>query len=159
MRHNIQVFWTQLCNECTLRAGAFTANVRAGDRRQHGGRRLARHNFGRGAFAVVLRKCAQRRRAGKTKRNIDLSVNPHNSPSSRGKPVRGRWTRFYCRITSRRYVHQRRKTDVYLLQMGFLLGEALEFIVKTYTDSDNQVETVKIHISEYNRSDISAFFV
>ncbi|KMQ85327.1 brca1-a complex subunit abraxas-like protein [Lasius niger] len=35
-------------------------------------------------------------------------------------------------------------------QMGFLLGEALEFIVKTYTDSDNQVETVKIHISEYN---------
>ncbi|XP_011639263.1 BRISC complex subunit FAM175B-like [Pogonomyrmex barbatus] len=31
-------------------------------------------------------------------------------------------------------------------QMGFLLGEALEFIVKTYTDSDNQVETVKIHI-------------
>ncbi|EFN69293.1 Protein FAM175B [Camponotus floridanus] len=32
-------------------------------------------------------------------------------------------------------------------QMGFLLGEALEFIVKTYTDSDNQVETVKIHIN------------
>ncbi|XP_072759681.1 BRISC complex subunit FAM175B [Anoplolepis gracilipes] len=32
-------------------------------------------------------------------------------------------------------------------QMGFLLGETLEFIVKTYTDSDNQVETVKIHIN------------
>ncbi|XP_077259514.1 BRISC complex subunit FAM175B isoform X2 [Temnothorax americanus] len=32
-------------------------------------------------------------------------------------------------------------------QMGFLLGEVLEFIVKTYTDSDNQVETVKIHIN------------
>ncbi|XP_011700851.1 PREDICTED: BRCA1-A complex subunit Abraxas-like, partial [Wasmannia auropunctata] len=32
-------------------------------------------------------------------------------------------------------------------QMGFLLGEALEFIVKTYTDSDNQVETVKLHIN------------
>ncbi|XP_029671187.1 BRISC complex subunit FAM175B-like [Formica exsecta] len=32
-------------------------------------------------------------------------------------------------------------------QMGFLLGEALEFVVKTYTDSDNQVETVKIHIN------------
>ncbi|XP_018394797.1 PREDICTED: BRISC complex subunit FAM175B-like [Cyphomyrmex costatus] len=32
-------------------------------------------------------------------------------------------------------------------QMGFLLGEALEFIVKTYTDSDNQVETIKIHIN------------
>ena len=37
--------------------------------------------------------------------------------------------------------------------MGFLLGEALEFIVKTYTDSDNQVETIKIHISEYSRLD------
>ncbi|XP_070523978.1 BRISC complex subunit FAM175B [Cardiocondyla obscurior] len=32
-------------------------------------------------------------------------------------------------------------------QMGFLLGEVLEFIVKTYTDSDKQVETVKIHIN------------
>ncbi|XP_018044382.1 PREDICTED: BRISC complex subunit FAM175B-like [Atta colombica] len=32
-------------------------------------------------------------------------------------------------------------------QMGFLLGEALEFIIKTYTDSDNQVETIKIHIN------------
>ncbi|XP_017795097.1 PREDICTED: BRISC complex subunit FAM175B-like [Habropoda laboriosa] len=30
-------------------------------------------------------------------------------------------------------------------QMGFLLGETLEFIVKTYTDADNQVETVKIY--------------
>ncbi|XP_076241344.1 BRISC complex subunit FAM175B [Calliopsis andreniformis] len=30
-------------------------------------------------------------------------------------------------------------------QMGFLLGETLEFVVKTYTDSDNQIETVKIH--------------
>ncbi|XP_012220046.1 BRISC complex subunit FAM175B-like isoform X2 [Linepithema humile] len=32
-------------------------------------------------------------------------------------------------------------------QVGFLLGEALEYVVKTYTDSDNQVETVKIHIN------------
>ncbi|EZA53296.1 hypothetical protein DMN91_004736 [Ooceraea biroi] len=32
-------------------------------------------------------------------------------------------------------------------QMGFLLGEVLEFIVKSYTDSDNQVETVKTHIN------------
>lgn len=30
-------------------------------------------------------------------------------------------------------------------QMGFLLGETLEFVVKTYTDADNQIETVKIH--------------
>ncbi|XP_076174988.1 BRISC complex subunit FAM175B [Ptiloglossa arizonensis] len=30
-------------------------------------------------------------------------------------------------------------------QMGFLLGENLEFVVKTYTDSDNQIETVKTH--------------
>ncbi|XP_029034721.2 BRISC complex subunit FAM175B-like [Osmia bicornis bicornis] len=29
-------------------------------------------------------------------------------------------------------------------QMGFLLGETLEFVVKTYTDADNQIETVKI---------------
>lgn len=28
-------------------------------------------------------------------------------------------------------------------QMGFLLGETLEFVVKTYTDADNQIETVK----------------
>ncbi|EFN77100.1 BRISC complex subunit FAM175B [Harpegnathos saltator] len=32
-------------------------------------------------------------------------------------------------------------------QMGFLLGEALEFVIRSYTDSDNQVETVKIHIN------------
>lgn len=43
--------------------------------------------------------------------------------------------------------------------MGFLLGEALEFIVKTYTDSDNQVETVKIHISEYNCLDALCLLV
>lgn len=43
--------------------------------------------------------------------------------------------------------------------MGFLLGEALEFIVKTYTDSDNQVETVKIHISEYNCLDVLCLLV
>nr|XP_031844807.1 BRISC complex subunit FAM175B-like [Nomia melanderi]XP_031844808.1 BRISC complex subunit FAM175B-like [Nomia melanderi] len=30
-------------------------------------------------------------------------------------------------------------------QMGFLLGENLEFVVKTYTDSENQIETVKRH--------------
>ncbi|XP_076631474.1 BRISC complex subunit FAM175B [Colletes latitarsis] len=30
-------------------------------------------------------------------------------------------------------------------QMGFLLGENLEFVIKTYTDSDNQIETVKTH--------------
>ncbi|KAG7190266.1 hypothetical protein KM043_006384 [Ampulex compressa] len=32
-------------------------------------------------------------------------------------------------------------------QMGFLLGETVQFVVKTYTDSDNQVETVKMHIN------------
>ncbi|XP_032678843.1 BRISC complex subunit FAM175B-like isoform X2 [Odontomachus brunneus] len=31
--------------------------------------------------------------------------------------------------------------------MGFLLGEALEFVIRSYTDSDNQVETTKIHIN------------
>lgn len=30
-------------------------------------------------------------------------------------------------------------------QIGFLLGETLEFHIKTYTDLDNQVETVKIY--------------
>ncbi|XP_076650520.1 BRISC complex subunit FAM175B [Halictus rubicundus] len=30
-------------------------------------------------------------------------------------------------------------------QMGFLLGENLEFVVKTYTDAENQIETVKRH--------------
>ncbi|CAK9808480.1 BRISC complex subunit FAM175B [Anthophora quadrimaculata] len=30
-------------------------------------------------------------------------------------------------------------------QMGFLLGETLEFVVKSYTDADMQVETVKIY--------------
>ncbi|OAD53920.1 hypothetical protein WN48_08595 [Eufriesea mexicana] len=30
-------------------------------------------------------------------------------------------------------------------QMGFLLGETLEFVIKSYTDLDNQVETVKIY--------------
>ncbi|XP_053975906.1 BRISC complex subunit FAM175B-like [Hylaeus volcanicus] len=30
-------------------------------------------------------------------------------------------------------------------QMGFLLGENLEFVFKTYSDSDNQIETVKKH--------------
>ncbi|XP_078033270.1 BRISC complex subunit FAM175B [Augochlora pura] len=30
-------------------------------------------------------------------------------------------------------------------QMGFLLGENLEFVVKTYTDAENQIETVKKH--------------
>lgn len=57
-------------NDRVLRPADWTyaANVRAGDRRQHGGRRLARHYFGRGALAAVLRKCAQRRRTGKTNR-------------------------------------------------------------------------------------------
>ncbi|XP_014486624.1 PREDICTED: BRCA1-A complex subunit Abraxas-like isoform X2 [Dinoponera quadriceps] len=32
-------------------------------------------------------------------------------------------------------------------QMGFLLGEALEFVIRSYTDSDNQVETIKLHIN------------
>lgn len=36
-----------------------------------------------------------------------------------------------------------------MFQMGFLLGEALEFVIRSYTDSDNQVETIKIHISEF----------
>nr|XP_033322291.1 BRISC complex subunit FAM175B-like isoform X1 [Megalopta genalis]XP_033322292.1 BRISC complex subunit FAM175B-like isoform X1 [Megalopta genalis] len=30
-------------------------------------------------------------------------------------------------------------------QMGFLLGENLEFVVKSYTDAENQIETVKRH--------------
>ncbi|XP_043266164.1 BRISC complex subunit FAM175B-like [Colletes gigas] len=30
-------------------------------------------------------------------------------------------------------------------QMGFLLGENLEFVIKTYTDSEIQIETVKTH--------------
>lgn len=30
-------------------------------------------------------------------------------------------------------------------QMGFLIGQTLEFSVKTYTDSDNQIETIKTH--------------
>lgn len=38
---------------------------------------------------------------------------------------------------------------VKMFQMGFLLGEALEFVIRSYTDSDNQVETIKIHISEF----------
>lgn len=33
--------------------------------------------------------------------------------------------------------------------MGFLLGETLEFHIKTYTDLDNQVETIKIYNSKY----------
>jgi len=43
--------------------------------------------------------------------------------------------------------------------MGFLLGEVLEFIVKTYTDSDNQVETIKTHISKYIHFDIPCLHV
>lgn len=33
--------------------------------------------------------------------------------------------------------------------MGFLLGEIVEYIVKKFTDSDNQVD-IKRHISKYN---------
>lgn len=38
-----------------------------------------------------------------------------------------------------------------MFQMGFLLGETLEFVVKTYTDADNQIETVKIQNSKYTQ--------
>ncbi|KAK2575814.1 hypothetical protein KPH14_007197 [Odynerus spinipes] len=32
-------------------------------------------------------------------------------------------------------------------QMGFLLGEIVEYLVKKFTDSDNQVETIEVHIN------------
>lgn len=41
--------------------------------------------------------------------------------------------------------------------MGFLLGEVLEFVIRSYTDSDNQVEIIKIHISESTHFSVSLF--